>query len=110
DLRLRERGPGRSAELQGQRHSDERLRVSLVLRGVPQAGLSEIRSSRQGEEALPSPRGRVSDHLQEGQVEPDLWIEGEAAAIRAGGSPTAPQRDPQAEGEGGHRAPAYLNA
>src|SRR5206468_11816992 len=90
--RLRERRPGRGAQLPRQRHPDDRLRVSRLLRDFPQAGVGAVRPSQEGQETVPDPLRRLPDRLQERPLEPGLRLGLEEAACRARGPPQPPQR------------------
>ncbi len=82
-LCVRERGSGRSAQLPRPWHSDDRLCLSGLLRSLSQVGLGAVRSSQEGQEAVPDTLGWLPDHLQERQVEPSLRLCFEEKALCA---------------------------
>jgi len=64
--------PVEGAKLRCGWYPDERLHPPRLLRRLPQAGVGALRSFGQGQEAISNSFRRLSDHLQEWEMEPGL--------------------------------------
>src|SRR5438034_263731 len=104
-LRLRDRRPGRVRGGPGRRRPDDRLRLPLILRGVPEAGLDEVRPPGKAPAPVPDPPRRLPDRLSQRPLGPDLRLDGEGAPLRGRGPPRPSRHVPRAPAPAALRGP-----
>lgn len=85
------RRPGRGAVLPGRWHRDNGLRLSRLVRVLPQARLNALRSHADAHAALRTPRRRLPELLERGKGTNAVGLQGQTRPLQAGG----PQRPPQ---------------
>ena len=107
-LRLRGGRSGRGRDVPGRRHPALELRLSELVRGVPQASQRQVRRGRYVQEAVRDPAGRLHVDLQERGVDADLRGQAGRGAPPARGSPRPPpdQARTPARGFPGQRFPS----
>src|SRR3989454_8269481 len=104
-VRLRDGGRGGGRGVRARGRAPERLRVPVVVRDLPQAGVHPIRPPEAGHPAVPDLARGLHVRVSERQVDANLRLEGEGRAVRAGGPAGAPQHVSRTAGPGENVAP-----